>query len=132
MHRTTFTVCRGLARAVDSTFGTTNLGCLAVAEIILPGPRVNRAPFHYILLFSVIVASNRGWRLQRTLSTGDAIASVHQESDKTYRRPGCRVMMFSQTQPAFLVMLGQGTCLSRLQSFDMFEDSVETDTDRHL
>jgi hypothetical protein len=42
-----------------------------------------------------------------------------------------RRLAFSKTQLPFLMTLGKGKHLSRLQPFDMFEDSIETRADRH-
>jgi len=42
-----------------------------------------------------------------------------------------RRLVFSKTQLPFLMALGKGKHLSRLQPFDMFEDSIETRADRH-
>ena len=42
-----------------------------------------------------------------------------------------RHTQFSEAQPPFMVMLGKGKRPSRLQPFNMFEDSVKTYTDHH-
>jgi hypothetical protein len=44
--------------------------------------------------------------------------------------PGIREEAFSETGLPLLAILGKGMRLSRLQPFDMFEDSVESYTDR--
>jgi hypothetical protein len=42
----------------------------------------------------------------------------------------CLEEVFSETKLSILVILGKGKRPARLQPFDMFEDSVETYTDR--